>query len=816
MLNPGGPCRKDTKAKPIDKIFVSPKILDIGLEVQVLDSVEVVATETNGLGHKGFLISIDEKLTEPKMVSTFMKKVFAKKVYQKFTDTYTNEISAEIGREPLQPTEYLPNEKFEPMSMCAYKEKFNDPAALLTNTLVDLVETATKRSARKEPLQFQDLIDNATNFETDAVKKFSRMGKQLLSSICSENPLLTHSIDIEEKPPLEDLSKTLSKKLNKCHRGDLDFFDDFVNNFPTKHVVPYSPNKITMEELNKALSNIRPTKTPWLRGIAPFHVIEATKASVNFKKLLLILLNRCLLSGMLASTMNHDSVVFLYKKGDRKDPSNYRPISIDHPFCKILCEILNKKVIYRMNIYRNPLNFSYEAGKSTMTAVLTASLITEEIRGRGNIPLIICTDMSGAFETTQSLLIEKCLENTISDNLLKSKETLINYMRQKVIYAKKENDDIIEIFRKDKLIGSGQGSKASPNLFLIQASCATYGLKCQKLVLLTKINGKDIFALVYADDNFSILELLPELQPGIARLTQVRQVVKIFMETWEFEVKMAGMIINETKTEVLAVDCPPDDSVYPPIKKTIKWLGIFLTMSKNFTLIADTDANIKHVKTKTWDKFTQLCYFTSHTEVKLRMFTMFIEPVLNYALADAITAGPKKFNATVKRFQVLQNDYLRNIAKTGYYSSINELHDVLGIRSVESKIKKVAWNEWQKVRGLENFKPESRSSRQGEIFIINSIKSNFWQIQNSFDLHAYSEQPTKFDLDKFTKWKKVQDAKRLSLLKNAAPVSQTLAPTQSQQVTTNNIPAQTQTIPTNHNDYMANAFTLMASTISQQ
>ena len=748
--------REKSKPRLIDKIFITPTLLDIGFEVQVLNSVETVATETNGLGHKAFLITINEHISEKEPVTVVNSKKFREQTFLHFNDELTNQLQAKLGSTPLQSENFTSRDDFAAITQEQYSLSIRDPAAILTEHLVKILDSSKTTIKIKDKFDFDILSKASIDKSTDAIKRFSRMTKFVLESICSENPLLTHSVDGEEKPELKDLCTTLSKKLNKCHRGDEDFMNEFVQSVDFDRIV--APSKLTMEELDKALKNVKPKKTPWLGGITPSHVLEAAKVSNNFKKLLLQIFNRCLLEGKLASSMNHDSVIFLFKKGSRSDSSNYRPISIDHPFTKILCEILNQKVIKHINSYRHPLNFSYEAGKSTMTAIMTASLITEEIVSRGNIPIIICTDMSGAFETCQSDLISRCLDRAIEDDKINSKSTVIKYMTEKVIFGKEKDGSLIEVYREDKKIGAGQGSKMSPNLFLIQASSALYGLNRCKRAFLIKINGVNMFLLVYADDNFSIIEILPTSMPGSDRLNEVRSIVKEFMRVWEFEVYKSGMLINKTKTEVLAPGCPEDLETYPPIKQSIKWLGMNLKLDNKGILVGDTDINLKMARSKTWHKFQKLCLLTQKVELKRNTFTMFLEPVLNYCLLDAVTAGVKKYEKVINRYQVLQNDFLRSIANVGRYSKTDELHEILNIKKIKVKVENAAKNEWDKVQIVQNYTPSFRAARSGQVLIVDSIKSHFWKVQNQAQL-ANQSTSAKFDLERFKKWKDVQDRK---------------------------------------------------------
>ena len=50
--------------------------------------------------------------------------------------------------------------------------------------------------------------------------------------------------------------------------------------------------------------------------------------------------------------------------------------------------------------------------------------------------------------------------------------------------------------------------------------------------------------------------------------------------------------------------------------------------------------------------------------VRRKTFTMFIEAILSYSLADAILAGPAKGPSIIKKYQVQQNNFLRAVSRT--------------------------------------------------------------------------------------------------------------------------------------------------------
>ena len=66
------------------------------------------------------------------------------------------------------------------------------------------------------------------------------------------------------------------------------------------------------------------------------------KAHERIAALLLTrLYNQALVTGTLAFTLREGDIILLYKKGDARDPRNYRPITLLQSDYKILAKIQN-------------------------------------------------------------------------------------------------------------------------------------------------------------------------------------------------------------------------------------------------------------------------------------------------------------------------------------------------------------------------------------------------------------------------------------------------------------------------------------------
>ena len=86
----------------------------------------------------------------------------------------------------------------------------------------------------------------------------------------------------------------------------------------------------------QAIKRLKPKMTPGPDGVPAFLVKDCARI---FSYPLMILFNLCLSSSTLPDMWKRSKLCPIYKKGDKFDISNFRPISIICNFCKIL-EIL--------------------------------------------------------------------------------------------------------------------------------------------------------------------------------------------------------------------------------------------------------------------------------------------------------------------------------------------------------------------------------------------------------------------------------------------------------------------------------------------
>ena len=120
--------------------------------------------------------------------------------------------------------------------------------------------------------------------------------------------------------------------------------------------------------------------------------------------------NKSISTGMFPERLKFSVIRPLFKKGDRKSPSNYRPISLLTTFSKVIGKALYNRLIDHLNINSllNPQQFGFRRNLSTDNAIFN---VTHEILNALNSKMIVGSiffDLEKAFDSmNHALLINK-------------------------------------------------------------------------------------------------------------------------------------------------------------------------------------------------------------------------------------------------------------------------------------------------------------------------------------------------------------------------------------------------------------------------
>ena len=105
---------------------------------------------------------------------------------------------------------------------------------------------------------------------------------------------------------------------------------------------------VSVNGVQKLLSNLKPDKAAGPDNIKPLVLKEL---SSQISPLITLLFQKSLDSGILPKVWTSANVIPLFKKGNKEDPANYRPISLTCILCKFLEHIVSSNLSAHFNKY---------------------------------------------------------------------------------------------------------------------------------------------------------------------------------------------------------------------------------------------------------------------------------------------------------------------------------------------------------------------------------------------------------------------------------------------------------------------------------
>ena len=119
--------------------------------------------------------------------------------------------------------------------------------------------------------------------------------------------------------------------------------DDQIPTVPQQTEAQFSLNNITLNKngIVKLIQNLNPHKAPGPDGLSPKLLKLAPEIISEY---LLHLFRKCFELKTIPSAWKLANVTPVFKKGNRTDPSNYRPISLTSVLCKLFEHIITSNL----------------------------------------------------------------------------------------------------------------------------------------------------------------------------------------------------------------------------------------------------------------------------------------------------------------------------------------------------------------------------------------------------------------------------------------------------------------------------------------
>ena len=239
--------------------------------------------------------------------------------------------------------------------------------------------------------------------------------------------------------------------------------------YPASNPTAMQNIKIDWKGVHKLLKNLKVHKATGPDEI-PAYILKT--AADELAPVLALLFQLSMDQGEIPQDLKQALVVLIFKKGDKHQPSNYRPVSLTSITCKLLEHIININIMHHFDQHRvlcdNQQGFRKK--RSCETQLLSTIQEIASSTAKGHQVDIILLDFAKPFDKVPNTrLLQKLDHYGVRRNVKRWIESFLSHREQRVIL------DGVRSESAEVLSGVSQGTVLGP-LF----SCAS-SMTCQSL-----------------------------------------------------------------------------------------------------------------------------------------------------------------------------------------------------------------------------------------------------------------------------------------------------------------------------------------------
>lgn len=422
-------------------------------------------------------------------------------------------------------------------------------------------------------------------------------------------------------------------------------------------------NSISEKFVSEALHQLKANKAVGLDKISARLLKDA--ASVITPSLT-TLFNLSLRLKKFPSLWKDAKVVPLFKKGDKQNPSNYRPVSVLPTLSKILEKAVHSQLYSYLteNDLLSPKQFGFR--RKASTAIATAKFTDEILHSmdKGSLTGVVFLDLTKAFDTVNHrLLLSKLSAFGVDSSACEWFGSFL-YNRSQVTVCNGTQSD-----REMVPIGVAQGSILGPLMFIIFINDLPNGLEHCQISMYA-----DDTALFYSSKSSLDVESKINSDLNIVGDWLNRNQLTLNISKSKFMLIGSSIKLQSNLNRIdISVMGKSLDSV-----DSFNYLGVVI--NKNLSW----DDHIESIKNKINKKLgllRRVKKFLPHN-ARVMFFNSFVLPLFEYA---DIVWGDRGNVTLMSELQVLHNNAARIILDLPPYASASEALDKLNWKKLEHR-----------------------------------------------------------------------------------------------------------------------------------
>ena len=307
--------------------------------------------------------------------------------------------------------------------------------------------------------------------------------------------------------------------------------------------------EIQVEEVEEAIRRLRLHKAPGRDGI----IAELYKEwKEEWAKILTIVFEELRKEGQLTRRLKETSIRLLYKKGDRAEPGNYRPIALLNLDYKILTSVLTYRVRGILQNLMEEDQTAFIRGRHIQETIWRLEAIDKLLKEEDEMAFLISLDQVKAYDRTNWDYMHRVLEKmNFGPKFRQWVQILYTGAYAKIVVNGRET--------KSFRYGSGvhQGDPLSCALYILTQEPMAEKIRRMEYTGI-RVKGKDLGSITQFADDTNVLT------------TDIDSVGKVleFMDD-EYE-KASGAKINRNKSKIIILGKKPEEKELKEIKEKAK------------------------------------------------------------------------------------------------------------------------------------------------------------------------------------------------------------------------------------------------------